>query len=231
MIDFIYKLNDVLPSWPNGSKWNLKQISEATQTSLPHVLQFLCEGLGKEVDISATIGLDEATEAILYLSKRVKNQIEQREREFAEKRAKALTTYEKLCEKIRQTQMLGNWHNAFRTLSYFAGESEAVLPRETMLTVVSEIIRTGIKAQANIQELGQWLQKGIAIGMSYHSKDGLEEALDLIDAYGEHFLADDSGKGPLVIGNILAVLEEPCARYELWENYKNMINQLYPAQS
>ena len=81
---------------------------------------------------------------------------------------------------------------------------------------------------ADIQELGRWLEMGVAVALHRHSKNGIEEALDLIDAYGEHFLSEDTGKGALILGNLLAALEEPAARFELWEDYKALINQLYP---
>jgi hypothetical protein len=32
----------------------------------------------------------------------------------------------------------------------------------------------------------------------------------------------------MILGNLLAVLEEPAARFELWDTYKALINQLYP---
>ena len=85
-----------------------------------------------------------------------------------------------------------------------------------------------LKANENIQELGRWLEMGVAVALHRHSKNGIEEALDLIDAYGENFLTEETGKGALILGNLLAALEEPAARFELWEEYKALINQLYP---
>ena len=64
--------------------------------------------------------------------------------------------------------------------------------------------------------------------MSRKSRDGIEESLDLVDAYGEFFLTEESGKGAMLLGSILVALEEPSARFELWEDYKNLIGQLYP---
>ncbi len=230
MIDFIYKLNAVLANWPNGSRWSMAQLSEATETSMPHILQYLSESLGKDFDISGQVSLDEATEAAELLSRRFRPQIEERERKLAKKRAEALETYERIQDRVRVIQSSGNWHHAFRTLSYFTGQYGDILPNEVLITLCSDTVRAGIKSKANIQELGQWLQKGVAISLGFHTKEGIEEALDLIDAYGEYFFIEDSGKGPLLLGNILAVLEEPAARYELWEEYKSLVGQLYPAK-
>lgn len=228
MIDFIYKLNEVLPSWPTGAKRSLTQVSELTGTSMPHLIQYLSEGLGKDLEVGGFITSDEAVEAIELLSKRIQPQIEERERMLEERRQFAMRAYDRAMDKMRVMQLEKKWHAAFRTLSYFTGQYENDLAKDVLISLCSEAVRTGIKAEANMQELGQWLQKGVAIAMAQHSRQGIEEALDLIDAYGEHFLAEDSGKGPLLLGNILAVLEEPAARYELWEEYKSLVGQLYP---
>ena len=228
MIDFIYKLNEVLPSWPTGARRSLTQISELTGTSMPHLIQYLSEGLGKDLEVGGFITSDEAVEAIELLSKRIQPQIEERERMLEERRHFAMRAYDRTMEKMRVMQLDGKWHAAFRTLSYFTGQYEHDLAKDVLISLCSETVRTGIKAEANMQELGQWLQKGVAIAMAQHSRQGIEEALDLIDAYGEFFLSEDSGKGPLLLGNILAVLEEPAARYELWEEYKSLVGQLYP---
>ena len=230
MIDFIYRLNDMIPSWPHGTRWTLAHISEVTDTSVPHVLQYLSEGLGREVDIAGLISSDEALEAINNLSQKIRPEIEERERQIAQRRAHALTAFDRIMDKVRIMQAQGNWHGTFRTLSYFAGQHQDDLPRDVLITLCSDAVRAGIKSGANMQELGQWLQKAVATAMSSHTKDGVEEALDLIDAYGDYFLNEDSGKGALLLGNILAALEESAARYELWEQYKNLVDQLYPAE-
>lgn len=228
MIDFIYKLNEVLPSWPTGTRRSLIQISEITGTSMPHVIQFLSEGLGKDIEVGGTITSEEIVEALELLSKRLQPQIEERERLLEERKNIAISAYDRTGEKVRVLQLSGNWHGAFRTLSYFTGQYEEDLPKDVLISLCSETVRAGIKSGANMQELGQWLQKGVAIAVGQHSRQGIEEALDLIDAYGDYFLAEESGKGPMLLGNILAVLEEPAARYELWEEYKSLVGQLYP---
>ncbi len=124
--------------------------------------------------------------------------------------------------------MNSDYHKAFRTLTYFVGEFERDLPDDVIVTTCSDAIRFGIKAKENIQELGRWLQKAVATSMKVQGRNSVEEALDLLDAYGEHFLNEGSGKGSLIVGNILAALEEPAARFELWEQYKALVGQLYP---
>lgn len=228
MIDFIYRLNDVLHSWPEGEKWTLQQLSHSTETSVPHVLQYLSEGLGKEIEVSGVISQDEASEVLGLLSKRMRPQIEERERILAERRVKALRLNDVTAAKVQKMQIQRNWHGAFKTLCYFVGQYEEDLPKEYLTSLCNEIVRLGIKSKANFQELSRWLEKGVGTALSFQTKAGIEEALDLVDAYSTHFLAEESGKGPLLLGNILAVLEEPAARFELWDEYKSLVAQLYP---
>lgn len=228
MIDFVYKLGSILPNWPSGNKLSLQQISQNTETTIPHLIQYLSDGLGKDIDIAAMLSIDEAQEALHNLSNRIRPQLEAREKALAMKRNKTIKSYDRMMVRVRAQMQSKNWHSVFRTLSYFTGENRDFLPDDYLTTLCSDIVRIGVKAQENIQELGRWLEMGIAVAMHRHSKDGIEEALDLIDAYGEHFLTEETGKGALILGNLLAALEEPAARYELWEEYKVLINQLYP---
>ena len=228
MIDFIYKLNEVLPTWPTGTRRSLMQLSEITGTSMPHVIQYLSEGLGKDIEVGGAITGEEVVEALQLLSSQIQPEIEERERQLEERKNLAIRAYDRTSEKVRVLQLAGNWHSAFRTLSYFTGQYEEDLPKEVLISLCSEAVRAGMKSGANMQELGQWLQKGVAIAVGQHSRHGIEEALDLIDAYGDFFLGEESGKGAMLLGNILAVLEEPAARYELWEEYKSLVGQLYP---
>ncbi|MEI8025753.1 MAG: hypothetical protein WCI18_05315 [Pseudomonadota bacterium] len=228
MIDFVYRLNQMIPQWPAGTKMSLSQLSHATDTSVPHIIQFVSEGLGRDLDVAAMVGLDEAYEALSSLKARVRPELEARERAEAEQRAKTIEAYERMMERIRIHLAAKNWYQAFRTLSYFTGEHRDWLPDGHLTALCNDTVRIGIKAKANPQELGIWLEMGVAVAIHRHSHDGIQEALDFIDAYGEHFLNEESGKGALILGNLLAVLEEPAARFELWDTYKALINQLYP---
>lgn len=229
IVDFIYKLNSVLPKWQNGTQWTLNQIANATETSVPHVLQYISEGLSKELDVTGLVTHEEAIQALDLLSKKMRPQIEVREKVIAERRRKAVEAYERMMEKVRVLTAAGNKHAAYKTLIYFAGQFENELPREVLVNACSDAVRLGIKAEINIQELGRWLQKGVMVSMAVQNKESIEDALDLIDAYGEYFLMETSGKGGMLLGNILATLEEPAALHELWEQYKALVAQLYPA--
>ena len=230
MIDFIFKLDGILPSWPTSEKWNFNQISELTETSIPHVLQYLGEGLGKELEVSGVITHEEAGEAIALLRRRLRPQIEERERVFAQKQQRAIQICDRSMQKVTFMQQRGQWHTAFKSLCYLVGQYEEHLPGKYVTSLCSEIVRCGLKAKENFQELSHWLEKAIIVALNNQSKDGIEEALDFVDAYADAFMAEDSAKAPLLLGNILAVLEEPAARFELWEEYKTLVGHIYPIE-
>jgi len=228
MIDFIYKANEVLSTWAVHDKWTVHKLAEATNTSLPHILQYLNEGLGKDVEVTGSVTSSELLEAMNLLRRRYKDQIEDRERKKAAAQRKAIGAFDLVMSKTRGIQSEKKWNHAYKTLCYFAGQYGEELPNDYATTLYSDLIRMGIKAKINIQEISRWLQKGVSTAMSHQNREGVAEALDFMDAYAEYFLTEDSSKGPLLLGSILAAIEEPAARYELWEEYKALVNHLYP---
>ena len=55
MLDFIYKLHENLPQWQVEKVLTLKQIASSTKTPFSSVLQFMSEGLKRELDSSSKI--------------------------------------------------------------------------------------------------------------------------------------------------------------------------------
>jgi hypothetical protein len=228
MIDFIYHLNAQLPTWTEKTTHTVEEIAKATATSVPHVIQYLSEGLGKDIELAQAISTEEAHRAAEVLAASNVALIEERERLLADRRAYATQCFLRSMDRSTQMQSEKNWHSAYRSLHYLAGQYEKDLPVDLLVTTLSEAIRCGIKAKANMQELGQMLQKAVGYAMGTRTRQGVEDALDLVDAYGEFFFQEETGRGPLLLGNILAAVEEPAARFELWETYKKLVDRLYP---
>lgn len=231
MIDFVYKLKDILPDWPLDSKLTLEQISHATKTSVPHVIQYFSDGLQKSIDVTDRISHDEAKLALSQLCVELRSELEQRSRELEAKQNRTVKAFHRMMMKVRPQMQNHQWRTVFRTLSYFAGENRDYLPDEYLTTLCSDIIRIGIKADENIQELGRWLEIAVAVSLHQNSRFGVEEALDFIDVYSEFFIEEPTGKGALLLGNLLSAVEERAARFGLWEEYQSLINQLYPPDS
>ena len=228
MIDFVCKLKDMLPQWPNDTKFSLEEISNVTDTSIPHIIQCFSDGLKKNLDVNQLISHDEAKTALTQLCREYRRELELKNKKLAEQQAQAIKGYRSLMTRIRTPLKQHNWPMVFRSLCYFAGEHRDSLPYEYLATLCSDILRIGIKAGENIQILGSWLEMAIAIALHQNNKESVTDALDFIDAYSDHFLNESSGKGALLLGNILAALEEKTARFGLWEDYQTLIDELYP---
>ena len=95
------------------------------------------------------------------------------------------------------------WRSAYKTLSYYVGRHEKDVSDELLLNLCGECLRLGFKAEANMQELSQWLRKGVAACLIADSAAAIEEALDFIDAYSELFSLETDGSGKRLLGNVL----------------------------
>lgn len=226
MIDFVHKLKGILPEWPTDTKLSLEELSSVTQTSVPHIIQYFSDGLGKNFDVTDSISHEEARSALTQLSRELRSELEAHSRVLAEKQARTLEAYDRMMAKARPQLLARNWATVFRTLSYFAGEYRENLPDDYLTSLCSDIVRIGLKAGENIQELGRWLEMAVAVALHRNTQGGVEEALDFIDAYSEAFLQEASGKGALLLGNLLAAVEERAARFGLWEEYQSMMRQI-----
>ena len=226
MIEFVHKLKDILPEWPTDTKLSLEEISSVTHTSVPHIIQYFSDGLGKSLDVTDAITHDEARAALTQLSRELRSELEAHSKALADKQAKTLEAYDRMMTKIRPQLLARNWGTVFRTLNYFAGEHRENLPDDYLISLCSDIIRIGLKAGENIQELGRWLEMAVAVSLHRNTQAGVEEALDFIDAYSEAFLQESTGKGGLLLGNLLAATEERAARFGLWEEYQAMMRSI-----
>ena len=228
MIDFVCKLKDMLPHWPNDSKFSFEEISNVTETSIPHIIQCFSDGLKKNLDGGEMISHDDAKTALTQLCREYRRELEARSKKLAKQQQLAIKCYHAMMSRVRNTLKDHNYPMAFRTLSYFAGEYRDSLSYEYLITLCSDILRIGIKAGENVQVLGNWLEMAIAVSLHQDNKNAVLDALDFIDAYSDFFINESTNKGSLLLGNILAAVEEKSARFGLWEEYQKLIDDLYP---
>ncbi|MBP9706036.1 MAG: hypothetical protein KBD78_00225 [Oligoflexales bacterium] len=226
MLDFIFKMEATFSDWLPHTKWNFSQLAEKSGETLDHVVDVLSDVLGVEFELNATIHREEVERAVALLKERMRPQIEAHQRILKQRQDKAVKSYDGAMEKIRVLQQAKNWPNAYRTVSTFIGTCETDLPKDILLSLYGEALRLGIKSNENLQELGRWLSKAVAICCNPPNKDGLEEALDFIDAYGEYFYNDTNSNGRKFISNLLKTLREPVGEFGLSGNYMQVIKGL-----
>ncbi len=223
MLDFICGLERVTEVWPEGSKKEFIEISEATETPLPRVVESLSDALDKHLDIHEPLSLSEVRKALQILKQKYRNQLELREKRERLKRENAINLYDAVMEKARVLCAGKKWYAAYKTVSYFGGKHHADLPRDLIISICDECLRLGIKGNANMQELGIWLKKAIKSTMAIKTRENIDEALDIMDAYADHF--ESSTQGQKILESVQVPLNLQVEEFNLAEK----LNQVYPS--
>ncbi len=215
MLNFILELERTLRIWPDGVKWSLVQIAEQTSTKIPHVVEYLTDAMTKNPDVHDPLSYNEVHKAYIVLKDRNKGPLEAYfEAERAAVQA-AIESYDQVMDKVRAMELAKNRRAAYKTLNYTYGNYINQLPAEIKVRICSDCLRIGIKEKINFQELSQWLQRGIQHVMEQPGRDGVEEALDFLEAYGDYFLTEANGKGEKFLTNLLLRLKPAAMEFDL----------------
>lgn len=227
MIDFIYKLHELIPSGQVESPLTIKQIAASTETRFTNVLQFLSEGLDREVEVSTELSKEDIQAALAALKIKMKSQIEERERSLARRRKAALKAYDGLIQRLSKLYVAREWYKSFRSLSYFAGVYEDDLDNSPFIHLCGEIVWTGVKSKkANLQELGFWLTKGVRRSFMQNTSNGLEEAIDLIDCYSDFFISQKGSGGEQTLENLLDLIKCHASGLGLLDHYNQLVQPI-----
>jgi len=226
MIDFICELEVLLNKWPDHDLWTLAQIADYTKTSVPQVVDFLSETLDRDLEFQETLNREEALKVLESLQDKMKEPLEMRRKMQEAARQKAVLAYDQTMEKIRIFTQTKSYRSAYRTLSYYAGCHEKDLPPQMMLEICGECLRLGSKGQANLQELSQWLRKGIGACLQLNADESIETALDFLDANGAYFIDDHEGRGRKVLSGILDEIRRESDGLQYSPAYINLIRDL-----
>jgi hypothetical protein len=226
MLDFICELEKFLVKWPTTAAKNLAEIADGTDASVPQVVDYLSDTLDRELEVHEALSHAEATQALGLLKERMSGQLAAREKRQTERREKAIRAYDVTMDKVRVLQLAKNPRAAYKTLGYYVGRHEKDLPDDLLLNLCGECLRLGIKAEANLQELSQWLRKGVAASLAAATPETIEAAVDFIDAYGDFFLEDEQGRGRRLIGSVLESVKAHAEAMALAPQFDNLVKDL-----
>jgi hypothetical protein len=226
MLDFILEFERILKTSQDGSTWNITQLADATGASIPKVVDILSDSLNREIEVHETISMQDAATALKLLKERMQPQLIARQRRLDAAKDKAVQAYDLAMEKSRILQMTKNFRNAYKTLSYYAGRYEKDLPSELLLAMCNECLRLGIKADANMQEMSQWLRKGVVACLNGQSADATEDAMDFIDCYSEYFKDGTPDGGRNLLGSVLGSLRDPVINFNLISEYDSLLKEI-----
>jgi hypothetical protein len=226
MLDFICELERVLGKWPENTPWTLAQVADATGAAVPQVVDILSDTLDRELEVHESLTHAEALQALTSLKERMATELAARAKRMEQRREKAMRSYDVTMEKVRVLQTAKNWRSAYKTLSYYVGCHEKDVPADLLLSLCGECLRLGIKAEANLQELSQWLRKGIAACLAAGSPAATEDAMDFLDAFGDYFVEDTSERGRRLIGNVLETVKAQALTHNLIPRFDLLVKDL-----
>lgn len=226
ILDFVCELDRVIVKWPENASWTLAQIADQTLTGVPQVVDILSDTLDRELEVHESVTQAEAAQVLKALKERHAGELAARQRRLDQRREKAIRAYDVTMEKVRVLQSQKNVRAAYKTLTYYVGLHEKDLSDELLLSLCGECLRLGIKAEANLQELSQWLRKGVAACIRSASPSTTEDAIDFIDAYGPFFVEDVEGRGRRLIENVLDTLKSQATTYSLVPQFDSLMKDL-----
>lgn len=225
-IEFVRDYEQLLRHWPSDVKWPLTAIAGEMDRPIPFVVNILTELTDRELDIHDPISYREADRILTIIKQRLRPEMELFELQRQKLREKIRADYSVLSGKIRQLSQIKNWHSAYRTLSYFAGQHQNRMDPDLFVSVCDECLRLGQKAKINHQELGIWLQKSVTYGVREASVDAFEDTLDLIEVYSPYFLEDPSGGGERLVASILGSLTRTAVELAMVDRLREFCQSL-----
>jgi len=226
ILDFICELDRVIVKWPENASWTLAQIADHTESGVPQVVDILSDTLDRELEVHESVTHAEAQQVLTTLKERMAGELAARQKRLDQRREKAVRAYDVTMEKVRVLLSTKNVRAAYKTLTYYVGLHEKDLSDDLMLHLCGECLRLGIKAEANLQELSQWLRKGVAACIRSASPSTTEDAIDFIDAYGPFFIEDVEGRGRRLIENVLDTLKSQATTYSLVPQFDSLVRDL-----
>jgi hypothetical protein len=183
---FVTELTRILNNWPEKASWAVSQIAMYTQVDSKLVTKWLSSALGKDLDLTDRLTLENGEEALDKLRALVDSgeRIPGAGSDIAKNALAALEAARKKLAPLLQEK---NWRQSYKNFSFFMGQHGQALPVEEKLECCAECLRLGLKANISNQELAGWLRQGVDTSLGDKTVRGVEEALDLIDAYGDQF--------------------------------------------
>ena len=188
---FATELTRILKTWPENAPWAVSQIAMYTQLDAKQVTKWLSSALGRDLELQDRLSMADGELAL----EKIRSVIASGEHlpgvgnEAVKNALASLTTMRKKLAPLLQEK---NWRQSYKNLSYFMGQHARALPVNERLECCAECLRIGVKAGISNQEMAAWLRHGIDASLEDKTVRGIDDALDLIDAYGEEF--QDSGR-------------------------------------
>lgn len=208
MLDFVEALEQLVTSDRDCKQWELGNVADFCNLPCHKVIEYLTSALNEEINAREPLSRSILLQVLVILKEKIKPQLIARQKTLLKKQEQTSKLYEHMMQRVRNLQSKGDWHKAYRSVSYFAGESAKYLTREMQSVLYNDCLYLGSKAKANIQELGGWLHRAVESALSDPTPDSVRDALDFVDTYKDIFINRKDKCGSKLLLNIFAPLKE-----------------------
>lgn len=208
MLDFVEALEELITSDRDCKEWELGKVASFCNQPCHKVIEYLTSALNEDINAREPLSRGCLLQVLVILKEKSKPQLLARQQLLARKQEQARKAYEGMMKRVRESQSKQDWHKAYRSVSYFAGESASYLTREIQSVLYNDCLYLGSKAKMNLQELGSWLYQAVDIALSEPTPESVMDAVDIVETYKDIFLTHNHKGGSKLLQNVLAPLKE-----------------------
>ena len=208
MLDFVDTLERLVVEESECTQWELSKIARYCNLPCHKVFEHLTSALNEEINAREPLSRGCLLQTLVILKEKIRPQLLIKQKMQLRQQKEAIKLYHKTMDKVRDSQRKGDWHKAYRSLSYFANGHDQHLSHEIHMVLYNDCLHLGIKAGTNLQELGNWLSKVVEKTLLNPSNETLTDAFDFIETYKDSFFNDKSGHGSKLLRSIATPLQE-----------------------
>ncbi|MBF0442205.1 MAG: hypothetical protein HQK54_09890 [Oligoflexales bacterium] len=182
---FVAELERVIKIWPERAVWAISQLAMYTQMDASQVAKWVSSALGREMDIQDRLTFEQGEQILSTLHGYAESG--DRLPSFTKEHLKGTEAFENMRKKLTPLLQSRDFRQAYKNLSFFMRHNGRNLAASERIEGAAECLRVGEKADIPASELASWLQNGVDASLEDKTERGIDDAIDLLDAYGHIF--------------------------------------------
>lgn len=209
---FVEELDRVVAKWPDNAVWTVSMVAAYTGASQDEAEVWFSFGLETSLDFQTRLTADQGRHATARLKEAVRDGAHVHRVETRAVAEATTARYQALKSRLRELAAEKDWRRAYKNLSNFVAQEGDRLTFEDQIEALGDCLRYGTKGEVAAGDLVQWIKKGVEVSLIDGSKQGAEDALDFIEAYGDYFVEQGN---KLIIETLLTSLDKPIEQFSL----------------
>jgi len=223
LAEFNEHLARILGKWPDSANWSVSMIAAYTTAEPDEVQKWCSYALEMPLEYQTTLDLSQGELCLKRLTEAHENDLHISDRLPGKVDVGAETKYKSLKTNLLKLASEKDWPRAYRNLSRFLGEFCDSLSLDSQVEALGDCIRYGTKAKESVGDLVLWLKKGVAVCAIDQGQEGVESALDFIEAYGDYFIANGNRQ---IVETQIEGLSNLIAKYQLEDHLREIREEL-----